>query len=129
MSLFDWFLVGHLVGDFVLQSDKMASCKPQESCWLLRHVAVYMIAMTVILVAYTATHPLPPALAVLAWLFILTTHILLDRRYIVRWWMSLIGQSSRQPWLQIVVDQVFHLITLAIVAQVLDWAVGQGGGP
>jgi hypothetical protein len=31
-------------------------------------------------------------------------------------------------WLVIVLDQICHLVTLAIVAQVLVWASGWGGG-
>ncbi len=127
MSLFDWLLVGHLMGDFLLQTDKMAFYKLRNGHWLLWHVAVYMIAMTLILSAYAWTQPVPLGLVTLAWLFILITHIFLDRRHFVPWWMERMGVSPDQLWLRIVVDQVFHLLSLAIVAQVLDWASRRAG--
>jgi hypothetical protein len=124
MSLFDWLLVGHLVGDFMLQTDRMAAYKARYYRWLLRHVTVYMIIITIILVAYALTHPVPVWLFAVAWLFLLSTHIILDRRHFTLWWMRLVGLSSEQMWLNIVVDQVFHIITLAIVAQSFVWVSG-----
>ncbi|NIV40692.1 MAG: DUF3307 domain-containing protein, partial [Anaerolineae bacterium] len=41
MSLFDWLLVGHLVGDFLLQTDGMAKYKADSWTWMLRHVGLY----------------------------------------------------------------------------------------
>ena len=42
MSLFDWLLVGHLVGDFLLQTDRMARYKAQSWSWMLKHVGIYL---------------------------------------------------------------------------------------
>jgi transcriptional regulator GlxA family with amidase domain len=52
-------------------------------------------------------------------LFLLATHIILDRRRFTTSWMRLIGMSPDHPWLPVVVDQVFHILTLAVVAQTL----------
>lgn len=119
MSLFDWLLVCHLVGDFLLQSDSMALNKMQQWLWLLRHIVVYMVLITVVLGVYALDHGVPAWLVVVSLLFIAGTHIVLDLRGFTLWWMRLVGVSPEHPWLAIVADQVLHIVTLAIVAQVL----------
>lgn len=119
MSIFDWLLVGHLVGDFLVQTNEMARRKSQSWPWLLRHLAAYMAVMAVILGALAWTHSIPLWAAGAGWLLIGVTHALLDRRGFTRWWMRVIGISPDVLWLQIAVDQVFHIATLAIVAQLL----------
>jgi hypothetical protein len=119
MNLFNWLLVSHLVGDFLLQSDEMARNKDQQWPWMLRHVGLYMIGVSIVLVAYALKKSMPfwPVAAV--WLFFVATHILLDRRGVTRAWMRLVGMSPDHSWLPIVVDQVLHVVTLAIAAQIL----------
>ncbi|MBN1135739.1 MAG: DUF3307 domain-containing protein [Anaerolineae bacterium] len=127
MSLFDWLLLGHLIGDFLFQTDSMAKNKAQNWRWLLGHVSLYMVTITVILVAYGLSHLLPWWLLPAAWFFIFGTHLILDQRSFTARWMRLIGTSPQHPWLPIVADQIFHLITLAIVAQALVLAGGGTG--
>jgi hypothetical protein len=122
MTLFDWLLVGHLAGDFLLQSDGIAQNKEQQWGWMLRHVTLYMLVLSMVLVGYALSTPLPVWSLAGVWLFVLATHIILDRRGFTRGWMRLVGISPDHPWLPIVVDQVFHILTLAIVAQVLALA-------
>lgn len=118
MSLFDWLLIGHLVGDFLIQSDNMARSK-QHRPMMLGHISFYMVVMTPIIVIYALTHSLPVWLIVAALLFLAGTHVSLDRRDLTVRWMRFMGMSPNRLWLVIVVDQVLHLLTLAIVAQVL----------
>ena len=127
MSLFDWLLLGHLIGDFLFQTDSMAKHKPQNLRWLVGHVSLYMVTITVIILAYGLSHTLPVRLPITAWLFIFVTHLILDRRSFTARWMRLVGASPEHPWLPIVVDQIFHLITLALVAQALVLASGSAG--
>jgi hypothetical protein len=119
MNLFEWLLVGHLVGDFLLQSDNMARWKGQHWRWMLRHVGIYMLVLGVVLLGYALATPTPLWPAVLAWLFLLATHLSLDRRGFTQTWMRLVGMSPDHAWLPIVVDQVFHVLTLAVSAQFL----------
>ena len=119
MSFFDWLLVGHLVGDFLLQSDKMAQYKSTRWRWMAKHIGLYMAAITLVLVGYALTHPLPLGWILISWLFVLGTHIILDLRDFTARWMRFVGMRPDHPWLPIVVDQVFHVLTLDIVAQVL----------
>jgi hypothetical protein len=124
MSLFDWLLVGHLVGDFLLQTDGMARYKVQSWPWMLRHVGTYLALMAVLVGIYVLNHPVPLWVVGAVLLFIGGTHIILDRRTFTLWWMRRIGISADLTWLSIVVDQVFHLLVLAVVAQVLVMAGG-----
>ena len=124
MSLFDWLLVGHLVGDFLLQTDGMARYKAQSWTWMLRHVGLYLAVMVIVLGVYSLSNPVPLWVLGLSLLFIGATHIVLDRRGFTLAWMRLIGITSDLDWLIIVADQVFHLLVLGGVAQIVIWASG-----
>ena len=124
MSLFDWLLVGHLVGDFLLQTDGMAKHKAQSWTWMLRHVGLYLAVIAVVLGAYSLSAAVPLWVLGLALLFIGVTHIILDRREFTLWWMRLIGITSDLGWLTIVADQVFHLLVLVVAVQIVTWVGG-----
>jgi hypothetical protein len=124
MNLFEWLLVGHLIGDFLLQSDNTARRKGQHWRWMLRHVGIYMLVLGVVLLGYALATPTPLWSIVLVWLFLLATHVALDRRGFTQTWMRLVGMSPDHPWLPIVVDQVFHVLTLAVSAQFLVLVAG-----
>jgi hypothetical protein len=119
VSLFDWLLVGHLIGDFLMQTDSMASRKENSWSWMLGHVGIYMVVIGAVLIVYALSHSLPAWLLAVVLLFICGTHIVLDRRGFALWWMRFVNIAPDHEWLPIVVDQVFHLLTLAVVAQVL----------
>lgn len=124
MSLFDWLLVAHLVADFSLQTDSMARYKGQDWLWMIRHVGVYMAIMSALLMVYAIVYALPAWPVVAALLFLLVTHTILDRRTFTNWWMRLVGISDDKGWISVVIDQVFHIVTLAIVAQGLVLTAG-----
>ena len=124
MSLFDWLLVGHLIGDFLLQTDGMAKYKAQSWTWMLRHAGLYLVVMVIVLGVYSLSNPVPLWVLGLSLLFIGATHIVLDRRGFTLAWMRLIGITSDLDWLIIVADQVFHLLVLVVVAQIVIWASG-----
>jgi hypothetical protein len=102
----------------------MAQRKGQSWFWMFRHIAVYAVAITAVVIVYSLNHRLPAWLAGGALLFILGSHTILDRRRFTFRWMHLVGVSPDHPWLSIVVDQVFHLLTLAITAHILVLASG-----
>ena len=100
------WLIGHLVGDYLMQNDWMALNKKQRTWPCVVHVSLYTLAIW----AFTFW-PLW-ALAVV-WL----THFAQDRTQIINWWMRAIGQGKfatapMAPWSMIVVDNVWHLVVL-----------------
>jgi hypothetical protein len=124
MSLFDWLLIGHLAGDFLFQTEGMARNKAQSWSWMLRHIGLYTVVMTIAMAAYALSHPIPLWLIVVALALIGGTHMFLDRRGFTMRWMRLVGVPADHPWLPVVIDQVFHLLVLAVVAQVLTTVGG-----
>ncbi len=119
MSLFDWLVVAHIVGDFLLQSGTMAARKAEDWSWMAAHVALYMIPVTVVCIGYTLAAHLPVWLLVTVLAFLAGSHALLDRRVIRNEWMRLVGIPIDHPWLPSAVDQALHLLTLAMAAQAL----------
>ncbi len=104
-------LVGHLVGDYLTQNDWQAQGKKRSSGICSVHAALWTLA--VVAVAGWWIWWVPPALFV--------AHFVQDRGPLVRQWMHLIGQDSFAgpplgPWSIIVVDNVWHVVTLAAVA-------------
>jgi hypothetical protein len=119
MSLFDWLLVGHLVGDFLLQTDRMARYKARQWRWLFAHVGSYMASVTLATLLYAWQHSLSSWPAIVGLLLVAATHVGLDRRDFTAWWMRFVGVTPDQPWLSIVADQVFHILVLVVAAQVM----------
>jgi len=111
MNLFGWVLIGHLVGDFLLQTRWMAMHKSKQLLPLLVHSLVYTAA-----VAFCA---LPAGgLSITGIVIIFFAHVLLDRRVFVTWWLKNINKSPELVWLQVMVDQTFHLLILAIAVTI-----------
>lgn len=106
-------IVLHSVGDWLLQTDWMSKEKGKNWLPLIAHVGVWTACMFP--AAVWLFNPL--------WLLWLAgTHLVLDGTGFVRWWMIKIKRISEADlrgsawWLTVVVDQVFHLLTLLPVA-------------
>lgn len=108
----DW-LIAHLVGDYILQNDWMAVNKKRRTLPCLVHVALYTLSVAL----FTGWGWIP--LATVA-----ATHFVQDRTQIVAWWMRVNRQSGfakppLAPWSCIVVDNVWHLVVLYLLATYL----------
>lgn len=122
MSLFAWLLVGHLVGDFLLQTEREAVLKTSDAWVRFHHVVYWLVAVFAAAFLYlgsnhllTTTAPNERLVALVFMAAIL--HFLQDDRRLVLWWLQRVKMTARPaPWLVIVVDQVFHVVTLAAVA-------------
>src|SRR5258705_13840346 len=88
-DLFMLALLGHLVGDYLLQTKQMALTKSAPgwpgalTCTL--HVAIYTVAVTAFLATATLWAALP-----LVMLFIAVPHWLIDRYSLASHWLRLI---------------------------------------
>lgn len=105
MILLDLF-VAHLVGDFILQTDRQARLK--FSVWQQRalHVSTYCIPFVIVATLHASSLTLAALFLALLWL----SHYIIDAR---RWW------ASQPVWLQIVRDQTLHVAALAVLVRFL----------
>ena len=121
-------LLAHAIGDYILQSDKMAVNKTSSSLWALIHVIFYTIPFLFI------------TQSILALLFIAGTHFIIDRfrlaRYII-WAKNRIwggepwaeckdtGYHKDRPawlavWLLIIVDNILHVMMNGVAINYLS---------
>jgi hypothetical protein len=122
MNLFDLLLVAHLVGDFLLQT-KFEALNKAQGRFFNQAIAVHSVK-------YTA------CCALVFWVYgvslwwsgwVLATHMVIDRRWPTVYWRMYVTRNPPEDiknsfWLTIVVDQVFHLLVLAVVAVAVDFA-------
>ncbi len=107
-------LIGHLVGDYLFQNDWMAANKKKANLPCLIHCSIWTF-FVVLLSQWPFWTTIP--------LFV--THFIQDRTQIVSWWMDFIGQKQFRtgvcaPWSIIVVDNVWHILTLWIIWGFID---------
>lgn len=127
-------ITAHHVADYLLQTDWMAANKPAPGeqpaaarcgralSWAANqaHAGAHTLAELSALLLLAGTVGLPLHAAGVATAIALThvTHGLIDRRWIVRWWMTHTGQSgyyasgAGAPH----VDQTLHLLVLVAAA-------------
>ncbi|MHB8126729.1 MAG: DUF3307 domain-containing protein [Desulfitobacteriaceae bacterium] len=112
MSHFDLLLVAHLIGDFLFQTNWMAKNKTNKYFPLFVHTGLYTIIVAFI--AWLSFGGLP------LWgiLTIFIVHTILDKRIFVEWWIQTIMMTKENDsvWLKIVVDQIFHILVLAVIS-------------
>ncbi len=112
-------LVAHLVGDYLIQTEVEANQKAVKNFFnwpLLRHVIKYTACISAVIIYCGVSY----------WwvLWIFTTHYVLDRRAFVLWWRKKIMRSSEETiqntfWLTILVDQIFHVLAIAVITMTL----------
>lgn len=113
MSQFDMLLLGHLIGDFLLQTRWMADNKDKKWIPLLTHVIVYTAVVSLF-------GWLSGGISLWAVVMIFLSHIVLDRRKFVVFWVRRVQMTDGPAagWLTIVADQIFHLTVLALAVMI-----------
>jgi hypothetical protein len=116
MTTFAWLMIGHLVGDWLLQSDWMA--KEKRRSWLntagLIHYTVYAAAIGAALILAGVNAGLPAFY--LVWgIVIFGSHWVIDASQLVAGWMRFYRQSNREL-VRLMIDQTLHLMVLAMLA-------------
>lgn len=104
-------IVGHLVGDYLAQNDWLAANKKKNSAVCALHCLVWTASVTVFSGWYS----------IAAILILFAMHFIQDRTNVIRQFMRLNQQEAFatgpcSPWSIIVVDNVWHIVTI--------WAVG-----
>lgn len=100
-------LVGHLVGDYLLQNDWMALNKKTRSLPCVVHCAIWTLSVCLLSQRWE-------------WWFaaaLFASHFVQDRTTVISRYMAIIGQAKFRdgicaPWSSIVVDNVWHILTI-----------------
>ena len=115
------FLVCHLAGDLLLQTEWQAITKVQGLGTLegrralLRHVTTYTLAFVPALIWIAVDRSLLRALAVAV--LIAVPHVLVDDGHFVQVWPREVKHTpDPAPSLQLMVDQSFHVVCLMAAA-------------
>lgn len=102
-------IIGHLVGDYLLQNDWMALNKKHRTLPCLVHCFLWTGAV----IFFSGWH------SSIAALVLFTTHFIQDRTKIILWWMEIKWKDQSKftqppcgPWSIIVVDNVWHIVTI-----------------
>jgi Protein of unknown function (DUF3307) len=119
VTLFAALLVGHLIGDWIVQTDRQAATKTAPGLVghlaMCRHLLGYHATLLLVLAAtgWVTREHRAAGLATLTISYV--THGIIDRRWTVRWLMAATGSAefAAQPWGVLVVDQVLHVSVLA----------------
>jgi Protein of unknown function (DUF3307) len=120
-TVFLLLLTGHLLGDWIAQSDWQATNKTRSWAALAAHVAGYHLVMALLLLLPVLRDgwPAGKALAVLA--VSAASHAVIDRRWPVRALLRASGSPgfATVEWGVVAVDQALHLSILAMLAVLL----------
>lgn len=129
-------LAGHLIGDWIVQTDAQARDKvwpnpqlvdtvasPRRMSWWAnqRHMLGYHLTLAVCLgFAWVAGDPPRWQWALYALAVSWVSHSIIDRRWPVRWLMKHTGSSDFEAtsWGVMAVDQALHLSILALLVAV-----------
>lgn len=107
-------IVGHLVGDYLLQNDWMAGNKKASDVPCAVHCMLW--TFSVLLFSGWFRVPEPRGGVITAFLFL--THYAQDRTNVVLWWMTRVNRQKQfatgpcAPWSIIVVDNVWHIVAI-----------------
>lgn len=119
------FIICHLVGDFLLQTDWQARHKhgglghdPVARRALLSHVSWYTLMFVPAIAWIVLTADLSVAMGVLLLALVFLPHLIQDDGRLVRWWMLDVKRTdpSAQPGVAVMVDQTLHLVQLVLLA-------------
>jgi hypothetical protein len=107
-------IIGHLVGDYLLQNDWMAMHKKEFPVRCSIHAIIWSLCVVLFSGWWNSVHGWKGCLL---GFILVTTHYIQDRTNIISWWMDLIGQNQFRtgpcaPWSTIVVDNVWHIVTI-----------------
>lgn len=119
MTLFEWLLIGHFIGDWAFQSEWMVRHK-QDALFnraIFFHCGVYTVVLLVVL-GLSVQFALPAGDFFIFGAVVYLSHWLIDATNAAYYWMN-VFQQSNVLFVRIVVDQIFHLLILALLVQFL----------
>lgn len=115
-------IIGHLVGDYLLQNDWMALGKKKSSDICAVHCLIWTLSVMFFAnwFGFEDAGYAGERYWFKGWvfLFLFVTHFIQDRTQIVRFWMTRINRQPKfveppmAPWSLIVVDNVWHIVQI-----------------
>lgn len=116
MSTICFVLAGHLIGDWIVQTDRQASLKMTSWMAMSDHMSTYHLTMFVVVIGSWWSWTFLPFMLVS-----LVTHTFIDRRWPVKWLMRHTGSArfAETEWGVIAVDQALHISILLILVGIL----------
>lgn len=121
-------ILGHLLGDYVFQSDFMAQNKTKHSSAAALHAAMYTLVLAAVLAPAFQVSTETTEVYALKLFVVFITHYLMDRYSLAKRWMQLelVDQKgfaeSLKPWSTIIIDNTGHLCVLALLWHPVLWA-------
>jgi hypothetical protein len=115
MNVFSWLLLGHLLGDWLLQNDWMARGKRRGLfTWPgMTHFATYTATVLTTLHLFCGRDA-ELSVSLTAGALVFVSHWLIDATNLVQFWMRFYGQSDREV-VRVMVDQTLHILTLGLL--------------
>jgi len=115
MNIFSWLLLGHLLGDWLLQNDWMARGKREGLFTLagMAHFATYTAAILTALWLFN-DREINLVTSLTTGVSVFVSHWLIDATDIVQRWMRFYGQSDGEM-MRVMVDQTLHLLALGLL--------------
>jgi hypothetical protein len=116
-------IIGHLVGDYLLQNDWMARNKKTHHfpcllhAWIWTH-CVCLFAGWLTIGTILAGDPFQTTRFAVAFFVLFGLHFIQDRTQIIVFWMTRVNRQPKfveppmAPWSIIVVDNVWHIVTI-----------------
>jgi hypothetical protein len=119
MNCFSWLLVGHLVGDWLLQNNWMAKGKTRS--FFTRAGIVHFSIYTATLLGalwLSGMRDEGPLFYLGFGAIIFASHWLIDATNAAKYWISFYHQTNIEL-MRVAVDQVFHLLVLVLLTTFL----------
>jgi len=113
MDLIIFLLIGHYMGDYGLQSDRMASMKRSSPATLTLHVFTYTITIILAFALYWVLERFdaPPSYRVLVLLAVIL--------FVTHWAQDFVKSRINGPKQLYYVDQSLHIILLVVFRYIL----------
>ena len=116
MNTITWLVLGHLVGDWMLQNDWMAKGKKTAFFATPGVVHYFLYTFTVLaFLFFDGARGNPAQFYILVALLLFGSHWLIDATDIVERWMRFYHQTAN-PTVRLMVDQTIHLLILTLIA-------------
>ena len=113
MDTFLWLLIGHLLGEWLLQNDWMYFGQQRGPVTLPGLIRLAVYTLTVLGWLWLAGVAVADVMTWLAMgVMLFASHWLIDQTGLVPGWVRFYGQTDH-PLAQVMVDQILHLLVLA----------------